>query len=175
MQTPGTENWVVSYTLTVNNPNAADPVVYDLSDTIGYPAGVTVTGVAVSSDDVPPGTINPAFDGFADTSVATGVTLDGGAVDVYTLTVSATVPTTVPLNVRPCAQGPGFGFYNQGTVTTFGLTDTDDACGNIPPPPIPTVDQDRHEHHPAAGRQLDDRLRPGGHQQRSRPPSPPTA
>ena len=63
VQTPGTENWVVTYSLTVSNPNAADPVVYDLSDTIGYPAGVTVTGVAVSSDDVPPGTINPAFDG----------------------------------------------------------------------------------------------------------------
>ena len=139
VQTPGSQDWVVTYTLTVANPNAADPVVYDLSDTIGYPAGVTVTGVAVTSDDVPPGTINPAFDGSADPSIATNVTLAGGADDVYTLEVTATVPATLPPVQRLCAQGPGFGFFNQGTVTTYGQTETDDACGAIPPAPLPAI------------------------------------
>ncbi len=137
VQNPGTGIWTVTYTLTVTNPNAADPVTYDLSDAIGYPAGVTVTGVAVTGPAGAP--INPAFDGNADQTITTGRTLAGGASESYTLVVTADVPITVPNDVRDCQEGPGFGFYNNGTVTTSGLTDSDDACGNIPPPPIPTV------------------------------------
>ena len=137
VQNPGTGIWTVTYTLTVTNPNAADPVTYDLSDDIGYPAGVTVTGVAVTGPAGAP--INPSFDGNADQTITTDRTLAGGTSDVYTLVVTADVPITVPDDVRACQEGPGFGFYNNGTVTTSGLTDSDDACGNIPPPPIPTV------------------------------------
>jgi len=139
VQIPGKQDWVTTYTLAVTNPNAADPVVYDLSDTIGYPAGVSVTAVVLASNDIPPGTINPAFDGSADQSVATGVTLAGGAADVYTLQVTATVPATLSPSVRQCAQGPGSGFYNQGAVTILGQTETAEACGDIPPAPLPTI------------------------------------
>ena len=134
VQDPVTAIWTVTYTLTVTNPNAQDAVIYDLSDTIGYPAGVTVNAVTVT----PPAgvTVNPAFDGGTDPVITTGRLLAGGASESYQLVVTAAVPFTVASGLRACLEGPGFGFYNDGTVTTAGLTDSDSACGDIPQPPV---------------------------------------
>ena len=98
---------------------------------------MTVNGVTVT----PPAgvTINPAFDGNADQVITTGRTLAGGASESYQLVVTANVPLTVPSESRPCQEGPGFGFFNDGTVTTAGLTDSDSACGDIPEPAVPVL------------------------------------
>ena len=101
VQNPGTGIWTVTYTLTVTNPNAADPVTYDLSDAIGYPAGVTVTGVAVTRTggrhrSTRRSTATPTR------CIATGVTLAGGASESYTLVVTADVPITVPPMSATC-------------------------------------------------------------------------
>ena len=137
VQNPDTGIWTVTYDLSVTNPNTLDAVTYDLSDTIGFPAGVTVNSVTVTG---PTGAlVNPAFDGSADPVITTGRLLAGGASESYQLVVTADVPVTVASGSRACQTGPGFGFYNDGTVTTAGLSDSDSACGDIPEPPVPTI------------------------------------
>ena len=133
-----TGDWTVTYTLDVTNPNPDDPITYDLSDELRFPAAATVNGITVT----PPAgvTVNAGFDGDADQVIATGVALPAGATQTYTVVVDVTVTEPLPPPDRECeTPGPGTGFDNLGTVTSYGQTDEDEACVDIPELPVPTV------------------------------------
>ena len=138
VQDTTTGDWTVTYTLDVTNPNPDDPITYDLSDELRFPAAATVNGVTVT----PPAgvTVNAGFDGDADQVIATGVALPAGATHTYTVVVDVTVTEPLPPPDRECeTPGPGTGFDNLGTVTSYGQTDEDEACVDIPELPVPTV------------------------------------
>ena len=138
VQDTDTGDWTVTYTLDVTNPNPDNAITYDLSDDLRFPAGTAVNTVTVT----PPAgvTVNPAFDGNADQVITTGVALPAGATHTYTLVVDVTITEPLPPADRECATpGTGTGFDNLGTVTSYGQTDEDDACVDIPELPVPTV------------------------------------
>ena len=101
-----TGDWTVTYTLDVTNPNPDDPITYDLSDELRFPAAATVNGITVT----PPAgvTVNAGFDGDADQVIATGVALPAGATQTYTVVVDVTVTEPLPPPDRECeTPGPG--------------------------------------------------------------------
>ena len=130
----GDGTFTLTYELTVQQFGQGG-VPYTLNDTLEYGDAVTVDSVAVTADPVglP---ANPAFDGVADTVVATGVAIADGVTHTYTVTVEATVDAAeVTFENSDCPVGPGeagSGFANTAGVTTNGSTITDEACEEFP-------------------------------------------
>ena len=130
--------WDVTYTVTVANPSSTTGLVYSLSDTPDFPAGVTVNGGTVSGTDGtdPITVLNPTFTGAGPVEVVSDRQLPAAGTDTYTVVVNASVPLTIDPALRPCQDGQsGTGFVNTAEVTSGQDTFTDDACGPIPAPP----------------------------------------
>jgi hypothetical protein len=138
-------SWTVTYTVTVANPHDFQ-LSYSLTDTLGYPATVTVTSTSASrvhsaldgSGATTPEPI-PSWTGTgAGTSLATDRPLPATSKDTYTLVVAATVGADIPAGDLECNGTPGHGWFNSATMTA-GTDPTVDACDPITPPTTPTT------------------------------------
>ena len=133
--------WTQQYTVTVANSSATAGFAYELNDAFLFGAGLTYTTVVVAG----PGTINPAFDGNADHSMATGTVPAGaGNTHVYTVTVSGiTVPAGAPgTPAVQCQPGeiPGAGgFLNRVQLFNPGGTTPIDTAYACAEPAFPTI------------------------------------
>jgi hypothetical protein len=128
---------VVTYELDVINNGTAEGV-YDLVDALDFGGDVEIGDVAV--ENITPGEVdtNPAYDGAEDTTIASDVTLAGGATHTYRVVVETTVATTITVVEAECTTTTtetGGGFVNEAELTVDGVTVTDKACGEIPVPP----------------------------------------
>jgi len=143
VQDPTTGVWTVKYSVVVTNPNATDAVPYDLTDDLGYPAGLVVNSAKITGS--PAGvTVHDGWNGQSDKEIVTGATIPAASTHTYEITVKTFVPVTVPDPVRDCdpETGAGHGFFNGVTLTAYGQHANGDACGEIPEPVTPTVNKD---------------------------------
>ena len=133
----------LKYQLVVTNPNTVDATTYDLADTLGFAAGVTVLSATLTT--TPAGvTVNAGWNGSSSAAIATGVALPAASTHTYEVTVVAVVPTTLDASLRACAGTAGSGFFNSATLTALGANTAVSACANIAPEqesgaPIPTT------------------------------------
>ena len=84
--------WDVTYTVTVDNASEDTDLIYSLSDTPGFPAGVTINGGTVTGEDNvgnPITVLNPTFTTVPVEIVATRPLL-AATTDTYTVVVNAT-------------------------------------------------------------------------------------
>ncbi len=126
----GDGSWTVTYQVTVSNPSISTALVYNLSDTPSFPQGVTITAASATFGGQPVGSWN----GTSITGMATGKSLAPRGSDVYTVTITASVASNMSEDLRTCSdEGPGHGFYNEGTATSGEDTFSDSACVDIPP------------------------------------------
>lgn len=124
-------SWTVAYVITVTNPSATVDLAYELTDELGFPAGTTYDVVDVATRAGGP-TTSSTWNGVSDTVVvASGTELAGGAVHVFDVTVTATLP-----------DGQGSlvdGFANSATVassTDGAVTSDGDAAADIALPDL---------------------------------------
>jgi uncharacterized repeat protein (TIGR01451 family) len=141
-QDPATGIWTLAYNLTVTNRSTSVAVPYTLTDTLGFPADVTVVDV----DATGPGaaTINSGFNGASQTNLASAtipVAADAAtpATQVFTVTVRFTVPAGISTGVQ-CdpAQGPG-GLRNEVEIGVGPRVTGSVACADLPSVPTPSV------------------------------------
>jgi hypothetical protein len=120
----------VTYQVDVANTGNG-PGAYELTDELGFPSWVTVTGVVVSG---PPGVlVDPAFDGDTEQAITTGaVGLGAGETDTYSITVTFTAAPTATDDGVACGPGVGEGLFNLASITSTSGPDDDDACTDIP-------------------------------------------
>ncbi|MFK3835001.1 SdrD B-like domain-containing protein [Microbacterium sp. NPDC087868] len=128
---------VVTYELDVINNGTAEGV-YDLVDALDFGGDVEIGGVEV--ENITPGEVdtNPDYDGVEDTTIASDVTLAGGATHTYRVVIETTIATTITVVEAECTTTTtenGGGFVNEAELTVDGTTVTDKACGDIPVPP----------------------------------------
>ena len=119
----------VVYGLVVTNGGTV-PALYDLTDALSFPAGVSITSSTIASTDPAGLPVSPAWDGTSDTSVATGIPLDVAEVHTYEVTVGVLVPLGLTDAENACTGGGGFA--NAATVSGVGFEDDADACSDIP-------------------------------------------
>ena len=100
--------------------------------------GASLTIDSVTASNTAPGgvTINPAFDGLADTVVASDVPIDDGDVHTYvvTMTVTLDVDEVTPANSDCDLTGgeTGTGAMNQATLDVDGVTEEVETCEEFP-------------------------------------------
>ncbi|GIG62893.1 hypothetical protein Lfu02_72650 [Longispora fulva] len=126
----------VVYDITVSNLGGATSV-YNLTDTLTFGAGTTVTAASVVNTTPGGITTNPAWNGSTQTAVVTGQSIAVGVVHVYRVTVTATVAPTITAQQADCALDAGetgTGFRNTSALTVGSVTTTDDACTPVTVP-----------------------------------------
>ncbi len=131
---PSTGLWTVRYRLAATNPNPAADVPYSLSDTLGFPPGVTITGATVTLLPAGVTPADPAWDGVANTLIAQDVTLPAGVTHSYEVQVTATIPLDTQATALSCATpgASGAGLFNQAALQSLGSTVTAQACQSVP-------------------------------------------
>ena len=145
-QHPGDATWDVTYTLSVTNPATTTGLVYSLTDTPGFPEGVsvntaTVTAAQDSAGQPITGLIN-TWDG-STLSIVGAKDLAAGVTDTYTVVINTT-GTAQDVSTSQCqAGGSAHGYVNTGAVTSGEDSFTAQACTDIrqpdlPPAPTPT-------------------------------------
>ncbi|MGC3954010.1 MAG: hypothetical protein QM804_07130 [Propionicimonas sp.] len=136
VQDPATGLWQLEYLVSVTNRSTTTVpggIPYTVNDSFGFPAGTVVRDIEVTG----PGTLDPAFDGVAVTTLATGTI--GAAVDDSTPTrhsyaVKVTFETPVGATSCDAQQGPG-GMRNEAELVVGGREIADVACADIPEAP----------------------------------------
>jgi uncharacterized repeat protein (TIGR01451 family) len=133
----GTPNqYTATYQLTVVNIGQQTGA-YTLSDTPGFPAGVTLNSLNVTTAD---GQLNggisfPVASPANNTPIqigATNVFLAGGTAHHYTVTITFTVTPQVAQGDLNCVLvTPNKGAFNSASITGSN-NDSDSGCGNIP-------------------------------------------
>lgn len=109
--------WEIAYDITVTSDSDLDSV-YSLTDELGFGAGISVEDATVTSGDA---SVDADWNGADHTTVATDVTLPGGATHTYRVTVTATVDAsayvegTTACDPDEVADG---GFLNTATLTS---------------------------------------------------------
>lgn len=141
-QDPTTGIWTLTYDLTVSNRSTTvdEPIAYELSDELGFPADVEIVDVEATAPAG--GTVNPDFDGVDDTDLGSGAI--GAAPDnttpatqVFTVTVQFTVPAGLDTGaVCDPAQGAG-GLRNEAEVAVGDRVSGSVACADLPDVPAP--------------------------------------
>jgi hypothetical protein len=128
--------YTVVYTITATN-NGQGSGNYDLNDTFGLPAGVTVNGTPVAAYAGGESQTNSIG---VWPNIVTAEPLGAGATESWTVTANFTVdPTTLPPANRNCTfvdPGAGSGFYNAVATILNENPNDNDACVNIPAPNI---------------------------------------
>ncbi len=125
-------NVTVVYTITVRNAGRlAD--TYDLSDTLAFGEGITIVSATAvnTTGGVSP---NVSWDGVEQTALVSDVPIDGLAAHVYTVTVNATVASTMTDSAGDCtitSGEDGTGSLNSATVTYHEQTNTGSDCAPI--------------------------------------------
>ena len=141
-QHPGDATWDVTYTLSVTNPATTTGLVYSLTDTPGFPEGVsvntaTVTAAHDSTGQPITGLIN-TWDG-STLSIVGAKDLAAGVTDTYTVVINTT-GTAQDVSTSQCqAGGSGYGYFNTGIVISGQDSFTAQACTAIPPASLPAV------------------------------------
>jgi hypothetical protein len=95
--------WTIVYDVAVTNPDSARPTSFMLSDSLAFGAIITVNSASVTGTGA-----NPSWNGTTTTNIVTDAPLGPGAVEHYTVTVSATVLAEATAADRTCAAGGGF-------------------------------------------------------------------
>ncbi len=109
--------WEIAYDIVVSSVSQLDSV-YSLTDALGFGEGITVNSAQIASDDA---TVDPAWDGEANTEVVADVVLPGGADHSYRVTVNASVAESAYLDgTTACDAGEAEdgGFLNTATLTS---------------------------------------------------------
>lgn len=120
-------SYFVTYLVTVANPSSL-VLSYDLDDTLGLAAGVTITGQQATGPD---GVVS-GWDGIVDTGLASGVLIDPTSEHVYTITLTATPTAELDLDDVTCTGEPGHGLFNEAVLVSGGIEQSDEACGDLP-------------------------------------------
>ena len=125
----GDNNWTVTYDVTVTNldPDANDgvpvgPSQYTLTDSFDFGPGATVNSVTVTPNPDTL-TVNGAFDGDGDTTLATDVLIEADGTHTYTITVDVDVVPTEGTNGDCTTDG---GFRNAAGITVASDGETGD-------------------------------------------------
>lgn len=123
----------VTYEIDVANTGNG-PGSYDLSDSFGFPAWVTVTDVSVAN--TVPGTVgveDGTFDGDVNTAITSATTgIGAGQTHTFTVAVTFTAAPTATDDGVVCQTGPGDGLFNLAAITSTSGPDDDPACIDIP-------------------------------------------
>lgn len=137
--------WSVLYRITIANPSPTIAGRYDVEDGFELGAGVSLVGTPTIVARPIEATIDPAWDGQANTALTEDVLLGGGATHRYT--VSAVIDAGSVRGTDPagdCVLGggeTGTGFRNTATIGTGGATRDATACATAHDPAIAkTVD-----------------------------------
>ena len=132
--------WTITYDVTVSLPGVgpSNPdglsAKYNLSDTLKFGAGITVTSATWS------GQSSGTFSGTT-AQLAMAKTIAAGATHTYTVTANATVPVSAYPSATVCNPDgtTAGGFLNTATLTATGTTPvTVDDCSQ---PKLPTVEK----------------------------------
>lgn len=127
----------LTYHVTVTNSGAGADT-YDLDDELQFGNDITVNNASVTN--LTPGdvTLNPGWNGIAETTVATDVDIAGAAaapaVHVYVVKVNATVGSKTTVTEADCTLGSGetgTGFLNNAVLSIDEHETDDDACGEV--------------------------------------------
>jgi len=113
---------------------------YDLDDRLQLGAGMTIISATVASLDGVP--VEADWNGVDAVRVATNAPIAAGESHVFTVTVVASVPSSVTDEARLCVDGAdptaAGGHLNTASVGSDGVTDgTADACADALQPPTP--------------------------------------
>ncbi len=145
-QHPGDATWDVTYTLSVTNPATTTGLVYSLTDTPGFPEGVSVnTATVIAAKDSagqPITDLINTWDG-STLSIVGAKDLAAGVTDTYTVVINTTGTAQDVSNSQCQAGGSAHGYVNTGAVTSGADSFTAQACIDIrqpdlPPAPTPT-------------------------------------
>lgn len=131
--------WEIAYDIVVASESELDSV-YSLDDALGFGAGITVNDASIASDDA---TVDPDWDGEANTAVVADVVLPGGGTHTYRVTVNASVAGTAYLDgTTACdpTETENGGFLNTATLTS-GQADPITAA-DCASPAQPTIDKE---------------------------------
>jgi hypothetical protein len=124
--------WTVTYTVTVANPNKYQGLVYDLTDTLRFGAGIAATATASG-----PSPQAGAWNGVGSTVLADDVALAASSSHEYVVTAIATVPTGATAAVTDCPTTAATGgFLNTAVLTVAGTDYPAEACAE---PVTPTL------------------------------------
>ncbi|MBY5960287.1 hypothetical protein KUV50_19215, partial [Membranicola marinus] len=136
----------ITYLITVNNTGTDCPGTYDLSDTLKYGAGATITDVTVSYVGVEgtTGTANYTnFDGQSDYKIIDDEQVGAGKEDVFQIVVTFEVdPAKVTSQSADCeltGGEEGTGLLNIAEVSDGVPSKRDDACADMPNPSVDIV------------------------------------
>lgn len=125
--------WTVTYDIAVTNPDGTRATEYDLSDTLEFGDGLTISTAKVTGP--PRIAVNPDWTGADDTGIVANRTIAADGVEHYTVTVTGT-PTGTPTAAasdtdRDCAltnEERGTGFRNRASVLVGSRIATSTAC-----------------------------------------------
>ena len=118
----------VVYSINVTNAGTG-PGSYQLADTFGFPAWVTVTSTSGANSGVGSVPISTTLVGASTGPAGIGA----GGSHTYTVTVNFTAaPTATTANAGCVAATTGNGLFNLASITSTSGPDIDDACINIP-------------------------------------------
>ncbi|MDO4901004.1 DUF5979 domain-containing protein [Actinomyces sp.] len=137
------ETWDVTYEVTVTNPSQVQDVTYELVDTPTVPEGTTLNAITVTG-----GALADALtQASGPVTVVDGATLPAGATHTYTVVLNVTAPDTgIPgVGDGECsaqAAADGTAIHNSASVTSAGVTDTAEDCGDVPINPKFSVRKD---------------------------------
>ncbi|MFT4260790.1 hypothetical protein [Microbacterium sp.] len=125
--------WTIVYDIDVTNLDPSAAAVYTVSDELGYGAGIAVHSAQVTS--APSGVDASGWSGTG--AIASAVTLPGGAVHTYRVTVVADAGAIAGTAAAECAAGVNGGFGNTAALVVDGAEELPDfACAS---PIEPTV------------------------------------
>lgn len=138
----GDRHATVVYALTVSNTGDAAGG-YDLRDTFGFGAGITVDKVIATSTSPDGADLDPTFDGQTHTVLVTGAPIGAGATHTYRVAVDTSVSSTTSVAQADCTLQDGetgTGYLNTATLSAVGGTSEDGACGraDLTTPDSPT-------------------------------------
>jgi LPXTG-motif cell wall-anchored protein len=138
-------SYTVTYDVTVSNTGEV-PTVYTVEDELHYGVGMIIKKAEIA--DSPDGVeLSDDWNGTSNLVIAEDVAIPVDGVHVYTVKVTATVPTSVTSGARNCEVGgseTGTGFLNSATVSTeLGETTASDCASApeetvVPKPATPT-------------------------------------
>ncbi|KJK44000.1 hypothetical protein UK23_31115 [Lentzea aerocolonigenes] len=125
----GDGSYTIDYDITVTNSGQVDGG-YDLTDALGFGAGITVSGLTATG----PVTPNASWNGTTDTSLGSGVVIAAGGTQTWHITgdVAAppgTEPTSLVCNPDGTTAG---GLLNTASAHWLGLETSAHACGSLP-------------------------------------------
>ncbi|TAG03844.1 MAG: hypothetical protein EAZ43_05640 [Betaproteobacteria bacterium] len=133
----GSGQYTASYTVTVRN-TGTEAGTYTLSDTPGFPAGVTLDSWTVSTSNTPTtGTVNPGLPTVTNNTIAqisaTNLSIATGVTHTYTVTITFTAAATVR-NLTCVNNTAGNGAYNVASIAGSSIAE-DEGCASLPSAP----------------------------------------